>query len=319
MFRPTRFALLVVLVALLAGCEESPADCPPSPVADLSEAAAWAADDRFPFRFPLDDPGEREWPAFVDFCGSRERGSELIHHAAEDFFKPPGTPVYAMADGRVSFSGPMGGYGWLVIVDHPQINLYSLYGHLSPSRWRIEPGPVRKGELLGHLGDDHENGGSADKPLVPHLHLGVRAGQRSDYSGVGQWRWQAGWITHCPMEIGWLQPSLVISSQEVPAGGFPDPPRRFLAAWGVELLLAGIYLFCGACMLVFAIKRDKPLVLVIAGGFLIVAGLFVLRTKGMAVGYVLLAMALLFLIVGVYRLARRVPARPEPDGEETAP
>ncbi len=32
----------------------------------------------------------------------------------------PPESVYAMADGRVSFSGTAGGYGWLIIIDHPQ-------------------------------------------------------------------------------------------------------------------------------------------------------------------------------------------------------
>ena len=61
---------------------------------------------------------------------------------------PAGTPVYAVADGEISFSGPMGGYGWLIIIDHPQANLYSLYGHLSPGRWRMESGTVEKGEMI---------------------------------------------------------------------------------------------------------------------------------------------------------------------------
>ena len=41
--------------------------------------------------------------------------------------------MYAIADGEISFSGSKGGYGWLIIIDHPQANLYSLYGHLSPA------------------------------------------------------------------------------------------------------------------------------------------------------------------------------------------
>lgn len=110
-------------------------------------------------------------------------------HLAVGPRSPAGTPVYAMAAGGVTFSAPMGGYGWLIMVDHPQANLYSLDGHLSPSRWHSERGPVEKGQLLAYLGDADENGGSAARPLRPHLHFGIRTGQRADYPGIGEWRW----------------------------------------------------------------------------------------------------------------------------------
>jgi hypothetical protein len=32
---------------------------------------------------------------------------------------------------------------------------------------------------LAYLGDSDENGGSAEQPLEPHLHFGIRAGQRT--------------------------------------------------------------------------------------------------------------------------------------------
>ncbi|GAI42531.1 unnamed protein product, partial [marine sediment metagenome] len=129
--------------------------------------------------------------------------------------------------------------------DHPQANLYSLYGHLSPSRWRKESGLVKKRELIAYLGDSHENGGSAENPLVPHLHLGVRAGQRADYSSMGEWRWMAGWIKPCPPDLGWLKPSEIITSQAIPAGGFPDPAAGFLEMWWNELAAAGILIWGG--------------------------------------------------------------------------
>jgi hypothetical protein len=268
----------LLLTLLLVSCAQAPDGCPaPLPV-DLSDAESYALDDDLPFRFPLDD--HRVYLSAEPFscpfaaAGWAKRGPIVRHehHAAEDTLKPAGTPVYAMADGTVSFSGPMGGYGWLVIVDHPQANLYSLYGHLSPSRWCIDPGPVEKGELLGYLDDPDENGGSAQNPLRTHLHFGVRVGQRADYPGDGAWRWQAGWIRPCPQDVGWLQPSLVITRQEVPAGGFTGPAGGFLTRWWIEMLFAGIYLSGSLGMLVYATRKDKPLPLVVCGGILLVAG-----------------------------------------------
>ncbi|UCE97132.1 MAG: M23 family metallopeptidase [Dehalococcoidia bacterium] len=126
------------------------------------------------------------------------------------------------------------------------MNLYSLYGHLSPSRWYIESDEtVEKDQLIGHLGDSDENGGSVENPLYPYLHFGIRVGQRVDYSSIGEWRWQAGWIKYCPHDLGWHQPSLVIVNQEVPPGGFQKPQTGFFEVWWLEFILS-VVIFTGA-------------------------------------------------------------------------
>jgi len=304
-FKPLHLTGSMIFILLLAGCANSPGTCPPQPYADLSGAAAYPGDDELPYRFPLDEVSNDTTPFFTHFSANSDGPeSKRKHHAAEDFFRPAGTPVYAMADGEVSFSGPMGGYGWLVIIDHPQANLYSLYGHLSPSRWQIEMGPVERGELIAYLGDAHENGGSIKQPLEPHLHLGLRAGQRSDYSARGELRWMAGWIRPCPPDVGWLQPSVIITSQSIPIGGFPQPVVGFLANWGIELLFTAIYLIGGMSMLIFAIKKDKPLLIIFSGVVLLAAGWF-FNNDGWKMSYVLFAIAISLLAVGIYKLIRR--------------
>ena len=167
--------------------------CPSYETVSLYEANTCANNAELPFRFPLDNFD-------VGLYGAKF--AEYGTGSAEDYYQPPGTPVFAIAGGIVSFCGPMGGYGWLIIIDHPQVNLYSLYGHLSPSRWYIESGVlVEKGQLIAYLGDSDENGGSSEDPLTPHLHFGIRAGQRTDYPSMGEWRWQAGWIKYCPQDL----------------------------------------------------------------------------------------------------------------------
>ena len=181
-------ASCVLLVFLFSGCTQAPKACPPQPPADLSGVLAYAEDDQLDFQFPLDALGNDVRPYPAIFCTHGCNRSACEYHAAEDYHLPAGTPVYAIADGNISFSGPMGGYGWLVIIDHPQANIYSLYGHLSPSRWRLESGPVEKGDLIAYLGDPDENGGSPERPLETHLHFGIRTGQRTNYPGMGEWR-----------------------------------------------------------------------------------------------------------------------------------
>ena len=304
-FQSPLLTCFIFLVLLVAGCARSAGPCLAEPYADLSGAEIFATDDGLPFRFPLDDLSSDTSPSFTHF-GASSSGPESAreYHAAEDFFRPAGTPVYAMADGKISFSGPMGGYGWLTIVDHPQANLYSLYGHLSPSRYRMEPGPVEKGEVIAYLGDTHENGGSLKQPLEPHLHLGIRAGRRADYPGRGEWRWQAGWIKLCPKELGWLQPSAIITGQAIPVGGFPEPASDFMAKWGIELLFGAVYSFGGICMLVYAIKKDKPIVPILSGVTFLAIGWF-FYNRGWKMSYALLFMGVLFPAIGVARLIRR--------------
>jgi murein DD-endopeptidase MepM/ murein hydrolase activator NlpD len=304
-FNPRLLAGPFLLIFLLAACAETPSSCPRFERIDIAEADNYSRDEDLPFRFPLDDYNLYRRIDSAKFANSGYTSPNVReYHAAEDLHHPSGTPVYAMADGKVRFSGPMDGYGWLIIIDHPQANLYSLYGHLSPSRWRTELGPVEKGELIAYLGDSDENGGSSEHPMRPHLHFGLRAGQRADYPGSGEWRWQAGWIKPCPQDLGWLQPSLIITSQMIPAGGFPEPAARFVAKWGLELLLTGIYLFGGACMLFFAIRRKKPIVLILSGIVLLAVGC-IFSSKGIVTSYVLFVMAVLFTAIGIYYFVRR--------------
>ena len=296
---------LLLLPVLITGCVQTDASCSSSLWVDLSPMVDYFEDEGLPFQFPLDDPSifTSGAPIWIEFVKHGIVSNKPKYHAAEDVLQPAGTPVYAMADGEVSFSGPMGGYGWLVIIDHPQANLYSLYGHLSPSRWQIETGPVKKGDLIGYLGDPDENGGSVENPMRPHLHFGIRVGQRKDYPSAGEWRWQAGWIKPCPQDLGWLQPSLVILSQDINYGDFYEPAGSFLSRWGIDIWVASAYLFGGACFLVFAIKQNKNLLLIVSSIVLFVFGWFVVK-KFVLPGYVFFTLAPLFLVIGIYRQIR---------------
>jgi hypothetical protein len=305
---------------LLAACStQYPETCPSSIPVGLVDTGEIAGNESLPFRFPLDESTIDGTLYFGWFGVSNECPPNVIdcfdypvrqYHAAEDYRRPAGTPVYAMADGRISFSGKAGGYGWLIIIDHPQANLYSLYGHLSPSRWKLRSGTeVKRGNMIAYLGDSDENGGSAESPLEPHLHFGVRAGQTADYPPRGEWRFQAGWIRLCPQDLGWLQPSVVITSQEIPVGGYPAPATGFMIRWGFELLISGIYALCGAGSLVLGIRKRLRLLLVFPGIIVIAAGI-VLHNNGMVRTYTLLVIGILITAFGFYHYIRRCTPKP---------
>ena len=235
-----------------------------------------------------------------------------MFHAAEDFWRPPGTEVRSIADGEVSFSGRMGGYGWLVIVDHPEMNIYSLYGHLSPSRWRAEPGPVAKGDLLGYLGDEWENGGSRDEPLVAHLHLGVRAGQRTDYPGKRRMAMD-GRVDQAVPVRSWLAPT--IGRHRRPsrsrAAASPDRPGGFFERWWTELLLVGAVRTRPVCAgSSGAIRRGTPFWLLAIDSRLAVGIAWYLTTRGVVLIAPIYLTAAVSLLAGVVIFVRRRAENP---------
>ena len=205
-----------------------------------------------------------------------------------------------MADGKVSFSGPKGGYGWLIIIDHPQANIYSLYGHLGSQPLVHGTGPAAKGDLIAYLGDLYENGGSHKQPLEPHLHLGIRAGQRNDYPANGEWRWMAGW-TPC-LRIGWMRPSEVIAGQNIPDGGYSMPDTNFMTLWGIEIVFGLLYLASGIGAFISATRKNKPLLLVLGGAVYAIAGWIFLK-DGWRISPLLLVLAAFLLFFGIKRFA----------------
>lgn len=306
---------LCILVVPLAACSVNyPKTCPSGTPVGLMDSDEITRNKALPYRFPLDE-STNDYSNFFGWFGvSNECPPNMTDchkfpvrqfHAAEDYRRPAGTPVYSMADGRISFSGPAGGYGWLVTIDHPQANLYSLYGHLSPSRWKLETGTeVQRGELIAYLGDSDENGGSEETPLEPHLHFGIRAGQTADYPARGEWRYMAGWVRLCPQDLGWLQPSVVIASQETPAGGYPQPKVEFLTRWGFELLITAIYSVCAIGMLIYGVRRKYRFLLLFPGILVVTAGI-IFHNNGMMGSYTLVFIGILILVVGVYFLTKR--------------
>jgi murein DD-endopeptidase MepM/ murein hydrolase activator NlpD len=86
-------------------------------------------------------------------------------HEGIDIINEVGTPVYASAEGTISFDGRKGDYGLTVEIDHGY-SLVSLYGHLS--KILVQEGQkVRRGQLIARSG----NTGLSDGP---HLHYEVQ-------------------------------------------------------------------------------------------------------------------------------------------------
>lgn len=86
-------------------------------------------------------------------------------HAGLDMAAPSGTPVYAPADGVVSYVGYDGGYGKLVSIDHGY-GVITRFGH--NSRVFVEQGQkVRRWDVISAVGSTGRSTGA-------HLHYEVR-------------------------------------------------------------------------------------------------------------------------------------------------
>lgn len=91
------------------------------------------------------------------------------NHAGIDIAAVNNSPVYAPANGRITFANWNGGYGKCIQMDNGKIDgvqLTSLYGHLNS--FVVSPNQnVYKGDLIGYVG-------STGRSTGPHLHMEVR-------------------------------------------------------------------------------------------------------------------------------------------------
>ena len=92
-------------------------------------------------------------------------------HNGIDVAVPVGTPVKAIADGKVCAVGPAKGYGYWVAIDHEIVNgrqVTSEYGHIS--KWCVQDKQrVKQGQIIAYSGNTGHSEG-------PHLHLTIREG-----------------------------------------------------------------------------------------------------------------------------------------------
>ena len=116
------------------------------------------AAEQLPFSMPLRDP----FRLTSDFG---TRWGRL--HGGIDMAAPIGTPIYAPADGVVTFAGWSSGYGRLVTIQH-EFGIETRYAHQSAIR--VEVGQrVSRGDRIGDIGNSGRSTG-------PHLHYEVRVG-----------------------------------------------------------------------------------------------------------------------------------------------
>jgi len=116
------------------------------------------------WRIPFLPPVEEYLP--TNF-GSRRviNGDPRMPHSGVDIRLPAGTPVRAIADGRVAFAGERFFGGRSVVIDHGG-GVFSLYYHME-ELFAVEGQAVVRGDRIGSVG-------ATGRATGPHLHFGVR-------------------------------------------------------------------------------------------------------------------------------------------------
>lgn len=137
--------------AILAGLDQM----------NLYRLAAFKA----PFATPITSKGVRWTSSFGRRNDPLGAGSRM--HEGTDIAGPYGTPIYATADGVVTYADWSSGYGRLVKIRHA-FGVETRYGHLSQIRVSVGQ-KISRGERIGDMGNSGRSTGT-------HLHYEVRIG-----------------------------------------------------------------------------------------------------------------------------------------------
>ena len=110
------------------------------------------------------------WPVEGQVTGSFGQridpfNGEGAFHSGVDIGSSFGHPIVAPADGVVTVTENMGGYGKTIMIDHGN-GISTRYGHLSGFAVMVGQ-RVQRGELIGYVGESGRSTG-------PHLHYEVR-------------------------------------------------------------------------------------------------------------------------------------------------
>jgi hypothetical protein len=104
--------------------------------------------------------------------------------------------------------------------------------------------------------------------------------------------------------VGWLQPSVVITSQAIPDGGFHQPPISFFTRWGLEIVFVGA-IMAFKIVLVVNLSKKEPRFFVLLPGILSIAVTIGLNLTGIIRTFMMVVAWGLILAFGLFHFVRR--------------
>lgn len=165
-------ALILISLALLPGCKTTE-----TALIEPLEAAELVEVPKMPLLLVMPVEGGRISSHFGPRKLRRERRARM--HNGIDIAARRGTPIVAPADGEVSFTGVIPGYGRTVEIDHGN-GLVTRYAHLDKVS-------VARGDCLA-AGEKLGTVGRTGKTTGPNLHFEVILdGERIDPLALAMW------------------------------------------------------------------------------------------------------------------------------------
>lgn len=168
--------ILVSILFMGFGCASTTPPIPTTIMKELEESDVVVLEKGNP---PLEWPveGELSYKGFGEYFQDRFSG----YHVGVDLEAPADTPVYAITDGEVTYSGWVSGYGGVMVVKHELHGrvVSAIYGHLDEDSMRSIGETVGEGEQIAILGE----GGTETDGEREHLHLAMYEGEEIRLEG----------------------------------------------------------------------------------------------------------------------------------------
>ena len=186
-----RFSLAAAVFMMVISCSKNnvPLTETPGSPATIAESFSYPIGKKEQITQARDSDG---WYNALDFGEDNHLGEDWNKNTGGD--TDCGEPVYAIANGFITYAGDAGpGWGNVIIVTHTMpegTRIQSLYGHLQEIL--KSSGEVNKSEQIGKVGN-------ANGKYLCHLHLELR-----DESCPS---WDAVFVGYSPIRYGWLDPS----------------------------------------------------------------------------------------------------------------
>ncbi|MBI4256434.1 M23 family metallopeptidase [Candidatus Uhrbacteria bacterium] len=217
--------LIVSLFLVGVGCSSASSVIPSGVDSEVEESQVDAETEVV---LPVD--GQIIYKGFGEYFEDRFSG----YHVAIDFEAPADTPVYAVYDGEVVYSGWVSGYGGVMVIRSilsGRTQSY-IYGHLDPSSMRAAGDQVLTGDQIAVLGEEGEETDGERE----HLHFAMYEGEDVRLKGYeiseeGVEHWLNPYDYARPDKIGRASSDLIYDGREVFPIEFTVP-----AGWDVEYI-----------------------------------------------------------------------------------